>query len=183
MIDPLVVRLAAFALGALLLGAAWHKARQGSRFEAILADYQVLPGTVIGIAARLVPALEALLGLAWLVGWSLPLVATLTAGLFAVYGLAIAINLLRGRSDIDCGCGFGRQKGGGGRLSWLLVARNGLLATVALLVWLPPAQRELGAVDWLTMLGALLTAALLYGAISQLTTNGAAIRVWRRSRD
>lgn len=183
MIDPLFIRLAALGLGALLLGAAWHKARQGPRFEAILADYQVLPVAVVGIMARLVPALEALLGLAWLAGWALPLVATLTAVLFVVYGLAIAINLVRGRSDIDCGCGLGGRTGEGGTLSWLLVARNGLLAAVAVVAWLPPAQRELEAVDRLTMLGALLTTALLYGAVSQLMTNGAAIRVWRRSRD
>ena len=183
MIDPLIIRLAAFALGALLLGAAWHKARQGPGFEAILAEYKLLPGAVIGVAARLVPALEAVLGLAWVAGFALPLVASLTAVLFAVYGLAIAINLLRGRRHIDCGCGFGGRSGRGGTLSWLLVARNGLLAAVALLAWLPPVPRELGAVDWLTTLAALATLALLFGAISQLLTNAAAIRIWRPSGD
>jgi len=183
MIDPLIIRLAAFALGALLLGAAWHKARQGPRFEAILADYRVLPGAVVAIAARLVPAVEALLGLAWLVGFAVPLVASLTAGLFAAYGLAIAVNLLRGRVHIDCGCGFGGHTSEGGTLSWLLVARNGVLIAVASLGWLPPAQRELGTVDWLTTVAALVTAALLFGAVSQLMTNGVAIRVWRRSGD
>lgn len=183
MIDPLVLRLTAFALGALLLGAAWHKARQGPRFEAILADYQVLPVAVIWVTARLIPALEALLGLAWLAGWALPLVASVTAGLFAVYGLGIAINLLRGRLHIDCGCGLGGPTRKGGTLSWLLVARNGLLIAVSLLAWIPPAQRQLGGVDWLTTVAGLVTAALLFGAISQLVTNRAAIRVWRRSGD
>lgn len=183
MIDPVVIRLTAVALGVLLLGAAWHKALPASRFEAILADYRLLPAPLCKLAARLVPALEALLGLGWLTGFAMAAVAPLTAGLFAVYGLAIAVNLLRGREHIDCGCGFGGTAGAGQGLSWLLVLRNGLLLLFALLPLLGTAPRPLGTVDWATLFAALVAVALLYGAIGQLTANGAAIRTWRRGRD
>jgi hypothetical protein len=48
--------------------------------------------------------------------------AMLAGTLFGVYSVAIAINLMRGRDRIDCGCG-----GLGQELSWFLVGRNLLL--------------------------------------------------------
>jgi hypothetical protein len=183
MIDPLVIRLIAVALGVLLLGAAGHKVLPGSGFEAILADYRLLPASLCKVAARLVPGIEALLGLGWLAGFAMPVVAPLTAGLFAVYGVAIAVNLLRGRVHIDCGCGLGGRSPADQGLSWLLVVRNGLLVLAALLPLAAAAPRKLGAVDWATLAAALVTAALLYGAITQLTANGAAIRTWRKTGD
>ena len=53
------------------------------------------------------------------------------AFLLTLYGLAIAINLGRGREAIDCGChGFsGRQ-----RIAGWMVVRNLLLATLAALL-------------------------------------------------
>lgn len=183
MIDPLVIRLIAVALGVLLLGAAWHKLVPATAFEAILANYRLLPASLCKVAARLVPGVEALLGLGWLTGFAMPVVASLTAGLFAVYGVAIAVNLLRGHVDIDCGCGLGGKSPAGRGLSWLLVARNGLLVMAALLPLAAAAPRNLGAVDWVTLAAALVTAALLYGAVTQLTANGAAIGTWRKTGD
>jgi hypothetical protein len=49
--------------------------------------------------------------------------------LLSVFAAAMAINLKRGRSEIDCGCGHSFLKQ---NLSWLLVGRNAGL--VALLI-------------------------------------------------
>ncbi|MEL7028072.1 MAG: MauE/DoxX family redox-associated membrane protein, partial [Pseudomonadota bacterium] len=38
------------------------------------------------------------------------------AVLFAIYALAVAINLARGRTEIDCGCGWGERGAGITRL-------------------------------------------------------------------
>jgi hypothetical protein len=64
--------------------------------------------------------------------------------LLVLYSVAIAINLVRGRREIDCGC-FGpaaRVPLSGG-----LVARNALLIGAAALVSLPVGARPLVWVD------------------------------------
>ena len=64
-----------------------------------------------------------------------------------------------------------------------LVARNLALGAVALAAVLPPTERELGLLDGLTLLFALLACVALYSGASQLLRNGAAIASWRKSRD
>jgi hypothetical protein len=55
--------------------------------------------------------------------------ALASIALLAVFAAAMAINLLRGRSAIDCGCG---QSFLAQTLSWTLVVRNGVLAALLL---------------------------------------------------
>jgi hypothetical protein len=183
MIDPLPVMLVAIALGLLLAGAAWHKARSFAVFSAVLADYRLLPPVLVAPAARLLPLAEAALAIGWLSGRERTFVTVMTAGLFALYGVAMAVNLLRGRVHISCGCGLGGGSGAEQVLSWTLVLRNALLVGLSLLPLLPAAQRPLAALDYATLGAALLTAALLYFGVIQLLNNGAAIRAWRNPGD
>jgi len=76
--------------------------------------------------------------------------------LMLVYAAAMALNLLRGRSQIDCGCGADVHL-----LSWALVTRNGVLALAALIVSGPSVARELQWLDAVTLVGAALS---LYAA-------------------
>ena len=122
--SPMLAAAAGFAL---LLGvAAWRKVRDIGAFEAILADYRLLPELLMRPAAIATPAVEGALAAAWVVAPWQPdgaLVAGVgTAVLMLGYGLAMTTNLARGRSWIDCGCG------GGEELSWVLVGRNLVLA-------------------------------------------------------
>ncbi len=183
MIDPLITMTISLALGVLLLGAAWHKASAFTTFRAILGDYQLVPGFLVPTAAILVTLLESSLAIAWLAGMARPIVAVATAALFTVYAVAMAINLTRGRVHISCGCGFGRSRAEDEPLSWWLVLRNVLLIAAALTALAPPSARELGALDWLTVMAALVASTLLYLGASQLLKNGSAIRSWRRPRD
>ena len=169
--------LAAAAGFALLLGvAAWRKVRDIGAFEAILADYRLLPELLMRPAAIATPAVEGALAAAWVVAPWQPdaaLVAGLgTAGLMLGYGLAMTTNLARGRSWIDCGCG------GGEELSWVLVGRNVVLAMLALG---PLAIAEAGPPHWgdlATSVPVLAVAAGLYFATGALLANVAAMRVW-----
>ena len=183
MIDPLPVTLVSIAMGLLLAGAAWHKSRSFAVFAAVLADYRLLPPNLVAPAARLLPLAEAALAIGWLSDRARPFVAALTAGLFALYGVAIAVNLVRGRVHINCGCGLGGESGADQLLSWSLVLRNALLVGLSLLPLLPVAQRPLSALDYATLGAALLTAALLYFGAIQLMNNGAAMRAWRNPGD
>jgi hypothetical protein len=183
MIDPLLGRLVAAGLALLLFSAAWHKLAARAQFAAALRGYRLLPESLVGPAAVLLPLLEVALALAWLAGLSRGIVAASTAGLLLLYAAAVAVNLWRGRVDIDCGCGLGGAGRGDGRLTWGLVARNALLATAATAAALPVAQREAGRFEPLLLVLAILAAVLLYAAASQLLRNGAAMAAWRTPRD
>ena len=182
MIDPLIIRVLMIALGLMLVGAAWHKLSSVQKFAAIVADYRLLPPFAVPLASWLIPATEILLGLALLAGVATALVAPLTALMFLVYGLAIAVNLLRGRLHISCGCGLGNSSGENQPLSWVLVIRNILLMVLALLPLLPATGRALAPLDWFTLVAALSASCLLYFGGSQLLQNQSAIRSWRNPR-
>jgi hypothetical protein len=183
MIDPLIGRAIATAFGLLWLLAAWHKVSAGERFVATLGEYRLLPAALTRPVARLLPFVEAALGLGWLTGLVPGWTAALTAALLGGYALAIAINLARGRVHIGCGCGLGAAAGDDPPLSWWLVVRNLMLGALAMSAVLPPSQRELGLVDWLTLVFALLACVALYSGASQLLRNGTAIASWRKPRD
>ena len=105
-----------------------------------------------------------------------PFAAIAAAGLLAGYGLAIAINLARGRRYIDCGCGDTRQL-----LSpWLLV-RNGLLAGGAILVALPAEARVAGWAEVVVGCVAFVVLVLTYLAAEKLLENASVLREWRES--
>jgi hypothetical protein len=182
MIDPLFALLVSVLLGLLLAAATLHKLTSFDRFSAVLRDYQLLPGWLCRPAAWLIVCAEGALAVGWLsrhgTGW----VAPLTAGLFALYGTAIAANLLRGRVHISCGCGLGGGASGNQPLSWWLVLRNALLVAACLLPVLPLQPRPLHPLDWATLATAVLTVALLHFGASQLLKNRAEIRAWRNPR-
>lgn len=151
--DTVLCAAVAFFMTLLFAGAAWHKLSDLAAFERVLLGYRLLPAAVCRWLARLVPGLElgaAGLALAslWLPSLRAP-AALACALLLGTYAGAMGINLLRGRRDIDCGCG-----GPGERpLSWSLVVRN--LVLIALVVpWLSsgaaarpdPAQLALAGV-------------------------------------
>jgi hypothetical protein len=91
------------------------------------------------------------------------LVSTL---LFGLYALAIAINLRRGRRELDCGClGFGRRS----TISMTLLWRNGVLVLASLAAgFLPRGERALDWIDLFTVAVGLTAAALLYAATEGL---------------
>ncbi len=127
MLDPLILKLVSIGFGLLLLLAAVHKLTALPKFRATLTAYEIMPGALIAPASILVPIVEALLGAAWLFNIAPTFVAMTTAALLGSYLFAIAINLLRGRIHIDCGCTMGTAAGRDQQLSWGLVARNSIL--------------------------------------------------------
>ena len=158
----------------MLLGlGSWRKLRGLGGFLGILADYRLLPGWLLRPAALAIALCEGALAGIWLVSpWFAE--ATILAGVgtalvMAAYGGAIAVNLLRGRSWIDCGCGGGEQ------LSWMLVVRNLALTGFALL----PLAIDTGPPKWADFavsVPILAIAALLYLATRTLLENAAAMR-------
>jgi uncharacterized membrane protein YphA (DoxX/SURF4 family) len=114
------------AAALLFLVAGWSKLRGVRDFQILLDNYQLLPKSLVALAARALPALELLLGIALILGMDRPEPALAAAGLLLVFAAAMAINLWRGRAFIECGCRPGAAPQA--RLKWGPVLRNLALA-------------------------------------------------------
>ena len=130
------------------VGAA-EKLRDPAIFVRAVGQYRLLPPALARPAAYALIAAEVLVagGLLWLPGAWGPLAAIALLGLFA---LAMAVNLLRGRRQIACGCSYGAKAE---TIGWGLVARNGLLAAVALTGLAASGWPQTG-LEWVDGLGA-----------------------------
>jgi hypothetical protein len=168
LLDPALEQLLRVALAVLLGAGAIEKARDRATFRAAVEGYEILPARLAGAASACFAALEAAIaiGLVAPAGFGVRALALGgAAALFAVYALAIAINLARGRREIDCGCG-----GAAAHVplsGWLLV-RNGLLIAAALACSRGALPRALGVVDALTIAGGVAILALLWIALHGL---------------
>lgn len=164
-LDPVLDLALRAGLALLFASGALAKLRDLRGFADAVAGYRLLPAALAAPAAAAFVAAELALAAALFVP-ALRVSASLgVAGVLLLYGFAIAVNLARGRRDIDCGCGglSGRQT-----LSEALVLRNALLASAALASALPVAPRALGWLDALTVFGAVASASLLYAAANGL---------------
>jgi len=187
--DPLFIRVVAMGFALMFALAALHKMDDRNTFLSILKAYKILPRFMLRASALGIPMLELMLALGWLqaglLGSSYPMIAVASACLLVVYGLAIAINLLRGKTDIDCGCNLASarkstasNKGNGSQqsISINLVWRNVCLALLTLTALTPITPRQLGAIDYVGLAGALLVLVLLYASLTQLMATNQIIR-------
>jgi len=166
--DPIYPTVCALALAVILASAAAHKLRAPARFARQLGDYALLPQALLSPMARLIPLLEAALALGLLLPASRLWAAFGTAALLAAYALGIAINLWRGRKDMDCGCSGPDQAQ---PLRPALLLRNATLVALALLAAWPPLPRVLGMADMLVAVTASAVLVLLYTASDTLLAN------------
>src|SRR3989442_15787293 len=102
--DPAIAATLRAAFALLFLGAASHKLRDPGRFRATLAEYRLLPGAVVPLAAMLVIGAEIVVAIALVASARRVPGPVSAAAVLVVYGAAIALNLARGRRHIDCGC-------------------------------------------------------------------------------
>lgn len=166
--DPIFIIASALAIAVLLASAATHKVRAPARFARQLADYQLLPASLVRPVARLVPLLELAIAFALLVPVSRGWAALSAASLLALYAAAIGINLWRGRRDIDCGCAGPDQAQ---PLRPVLLLRNSVLVVLALLASVTPIARDMTLFDGFVTVAAAAVALLIYAAADGLLAN------------
>ncbi len=154
--DPVATSTVAGCVALILFSAAWHKFSELDIFAGALDAYQLLPSIAVMPIARLLPCVEVVIALMVLIPATRPVGLVACAGLVALYALAIAVNLARGRRQIDCGCG-----GDVHLLSWGLVLRNTLLAGIALAMSGPSVARPFEWLDAVTLVVGVLA---LYGS-------------------
>jgi len=143
-IDPVPQLTAALALAMVFGGGAASKMSAWAELEGVVRNFRILPGTLVPLVQWTLPPVELLLAVGVLVPATRAVSAAGMAALLALFAGAIALNVLRGRVDIDCGCFRSALRQ---NLSWWLVLRNGLLMALAAACLLPGTGRELGWAD------------------------------------
>lgn len=163
---PIVVIVASGTLVGVFLRGAAHKFLDFTWFAHTLAEYRILPVGLAVPAAGFLLAAEVAITLGLVLPQSRYYAAAGAALLLTLYGGAIAVNLLRGRTRIDCGCG-----GAGQGLSWFLVWRNTALLGLALTAAQQPAVADIGFVGWVTAVAAIASLWLLLAGAEKLADN------------
>ncbi len=127
---PWIVLLCRLAVGGIFLYASWDKLLHPGGFAQTVHHYRLLPSILLHPWAHYLPVLEAVIGLALILGILRRGAALLAGALTVVFMVAIAVALARGL-DISCGC-FHTDGGHGVGLDLLL------RVTVLLALCLPP---------------------------------------------
>jgi uncharacterized membrane protein YphA (DoxX/SURF4 family) len=161
-IDPAIANLASVALAAIFATSGAMKLADLDLFEGALANYRLVPRMLEKPAAIALPVLECGCAAAVLVPITRAAGALGILALLTIFTGAIAINLARGRTNVDCGC-FGpalRQD-----LSTWMLLRNAALAALAVAALMPFAVRRIVWLDWVTIaLGAAAAVVLYFSA-------------------
>ena len=165
MADPTYGYLIIAGMALLLASAGFHKLRGLGRFMELFAAYRLIPESLARRTAWVIPWLElaAAAGLLWTSTRRASVVFAMIVLL--AYAAALSVNLLRGRRDLDCGCGAAHERRA---IAAWMVWRNLLLAAVLGIALLPWSPRALGLTDFLTFAGGLIVLATLYVAVDRL---------------
>lgn len=171
-------------LSVILCRAALHKLRDVKTFQAELAAYRLLPTLLLPITTILLIAAEILTAISLLnIAWIVPAFAA--AVLFFVYALAMTINLLKGRTHIDCGCTgplLSSKERAKKTISWSLVIRNLVLTSLALLCTtyftIEATIEHNGALELFIILAGTVISLLLYETTEQAIANTQGYQRW-----
>ena len=127
--DLLTSATAAVCVDLVFARAAAHKLFDLGSFTGFVEDYQVAPRWAVPTLSRVVVAAEAVVAVALTMPGLRGFGAYLAITMLLAYAVAIAVNIFRGRRQVECGCGGPPQP-----LGWSLVIRNIVLVGVAALV-------------------------------------------------
>ncbi|AOJ16370.1 MauE/DoxX family redox-associated membrane protein [Burkholderia vietnamiensis] len=172
-LDPVLATSAQAGAAAVVLLGAFAKLRRPAAFRQALAGYRLLPEALTAPAAVAIPLAEAVCAAALLFddtrGWAAPgLIALLLA-----FAAGLTINLVRGRTDIDCGCsGFAAVRADAPRgIGWPHVARVLLLVALSATALVEPGHRAVMWFDYLTLFSAVLLIVCVLLTIDVLLAN------------
>jgi uncharacterized membrane protein YphA (DoxX/SURF4 family) len=161
-------------IGLVYVTAAVGKMRHWPVLHGVVANYRLLPDFLVAPVAYSLPPVEALLGTTLLLGLLSPWAELAAAALLSLFAVAMGINLVGGRRNIDCGCFQSALKQ---PLSWILVIRNAvmvLLLTLAAVAWGgPPA-------DLRAVIDGLLVGGVLFIILQSLNILWSIVPAWKR---
>lgn len=120
-----------------------HKLADARQFIDVFRNYQIVPQAIAKPIAYMVLLAEAVAVLLLIMRPAEG--GILAASLLAAYALGMGVNIMRGRTYIDCGCHWQVQKRGGHTLSLNLIIRNIGFAILALILYLTTMTPPTGA--------------------------------------
>jgi hypothetical protein len=157
--DPLLELTVAGSLAVLFAASTAHKLAALGEWPGVVRNYRVLPQALALPAAGMLLITGAITAAALFWPATRPIGACAAAAQLLLFAAAMAINLRRGHSSIDCGCFGSRLRQG---IAAWMVARNLALALLALSLLLPARPRELGVLDIATAVAAVAILTFLY---------------------
>ena len=102
-----------WVLGAVFIWASWPKIFNPQAFAGIVANYRLLPPSLLNPVSLLIPWLELLCGLLLISGYLVRGASLVIVLLLSVFLAALLQSLLRG-IDLSCGCFSVETHAGGG---------------------------------------------------------------------
>ena len=165
-IDPVLQLFAVLSLALVFGFAAVSKMTAWAELEGVVQNFRLVPGPLVPLVAWLLPPVELVLAVLAFVPATRAFAGAAMAVLLAVFALAMAINIGRGRTEIDCGCFRSSLRT---HLSWWLVLRNALLVVLAVLCMVPASERALGWADNFVIVMASLVLFLTYLSVGLVT--------------
>ncbi|SAL04939.1 methylamine utilization protein MauE [Caballeronia calidae] len=154
MIDPVILMVCIASATIIALASAVPKWREPSRFRASLDGFALLPSFAVTPLSFVFPLLETAGAIGLLFADTRMPGAIALIALFTLFGAALAINVLRGHTDIDCGCsGFIAARASERTpksIGWWHVARALMLAALAAAALVPATGRALVGFDYLS---------------------------------
>ncbi len=160
----LIIRL---AVAGIFLHSALHALRDPFTHIGIVQQYRLLPAWITPVVAMGIPVAMLVNAVALLIPASAPAAAWAAAFLLALFSVAIAVNLARGRESIDCGCGGAP----GQRLSAGLVVRNGILLMLLVCAATAPVYGEVDVAVLIGVIGGAATTIGFYFAANVMLHN------------
>lgn len=189
-IDPVLAGAAQAIAAIVVLLGALAKWRRPTTFRDAIAAWRIVPEVLAWPGAIAIVAVETLGPLALLSKETRFGGATLLIALFALFAAGLAVNILRGHTDIDCGCsglaslvpsGPDATSHAPRGIGWWHVARLGLLAALTGTAYLESTTRPIVWFDYLTLSFAVLSIVCALLVLDALIANGPKLEHLRNS--
>lgn len=171
--DFIIAKIGAIAIAIIFLVGFLQKISDVEMFEVSVDAYDLLPAWAVKAASYGIIFIEGAAVILLLQDGTLKIGGILAVTLLSVVTIAVAANLLRGKTDIGCGCGGIEDEQ---KISWSLVTRNLLLVTLLLPIFLETTVRNLTLLDYCTLYFGAIAIYGLYALASQIITNAPRLR-------
>lgn len=129
----LVLTIFRLLLGMIFLVSSVSKVSAPRRFANTLIAFRLIPNSWAQPFAIILIGAEAIIAALLLIGWQSRISAGLCGFLLVIFTVAIGLNIIRGRTDLECGC-FGLRHAQ--QVNFNLVGRNVLLLSMAICIML-----------------------------------------------
>jgi uncharacterized membrane protein YphA (DoxX/SURF4 family) len=129
----LFVILGRLFLSGVFIGAAWHKLTDPAGFAMLIAQYQMMPSSMVNFSSLWMSSIEIVVGVGLLIGFAPRTFYKITAGLFFIFLIALIQAQYR---ELGIACGCFEVKGATSTLgTWAAIIRDILFIWILVWIW------------------------------------------------